>query len=59
MRRRVGVEDKSRFSIHDISLGEDLGHICELARCILRVDTTFLSLPTTIYIHMVYNPFRL
>ena len=25
MRRRVGVEDKSRFSIHDISLGEDLG----------------------------------
>ena len=25
MRRRVGVEDKSRFSINDISLGEDLG----------------------------------
>ena len=27
MRRRVGVEDKSRFSINDISLGEDLGFI--------------------------------
>ena len=25
MRRRVRVEDKSRFSINDISLGEDLG----------------------------------
>ena len=24
MRRRVGVEDKGRFSINDISLGEDL-----------------------------------